>query len=216
MAVCSWHQRQTPRTGGSPQLAVLVTSLLGCADGCRRWCSTSPLRRRIRILFLMLSMLSSPLWDPVPSVRRRAHPYDLVYVPEVAVRCQGRAKNRPSGRRSEHDGNPPHRNTHSIVEYMGRSHHPSPHPGGHSPRTGPHQPRRGVLVPVCRSHDTDTPALGILSPAVWASRDVGHVCNIHSLLLESASTSRATVPGHLHVHRRLGDLIWRRRLAVAE
>ena len=23
-------------------------------------------------------------------------------------------------------------------------------------------------------------------------------------------------PGHLHVHRRLGDLIWRRRLAVAE
>ena len=28
--------------------------------------------------------------------------------------------------------------------------------------------------------------------------------------------SRATVPGHLHVHRRLGDLIWRRRLAVAE
>ena len=40
----------------------------------------------LRILFLMLSMLSSPLCDRLPSVRRRAHPNDLVYVPEVAVR----------------------------------------------------------------------------------------------------------------------------------
>ena len=59
-AVCSWHQRQTPLTGGSPQLLTLLTILLGCADGCRRWCSTSPLRHRLRTLFLMLSMLSSP------------------------------------------------------------------------------------------------------------------------------------------------------------
>ena len=85
-AVCSWHQRQMPRTEGSPQLAVLVTSLLGCAEGCRRWCSTSPLRRRIRILFLMFSMLSSPQCDRLPSVRHRAHPNVLVYVSEVAVR----------------------------------------------------------------------------------------------------------------------------------
>ena len=69
-----------------PQLAVLVTSLLGCAEGCRRWCSTSPLRRRIRTLFLMLSMLSSTLCDRLPSVRCHAHPYDLVDVPEVTVR----------------------------------------------------------------------------------------------------------------------------------
>ena len=69
------------------QLAVLVTSLLGCAEGCRRWCSTRPLSRRLRILFLMLSIISPrPSVVRLPSVRRRAHPYDLADMPEVTVR----------------------------------------------------------------------------------------------------------------------------------
>ncbi len=35
-----------------------------------------------------------------------------------------------SGQRSEHDGNPPHRYAHSIVEHVSRSHHSSSHPMG--------------------------------------------------------------------------------------
>ena len=46
--------------------------------------------------------------------------------------------------------------------------------------------------------------------------DVGHVCNLYSLILESASTSGTVVVGHRHIHWRLGDLICRGRLAVAE
>ena len=46
--------------------------------------------------------------------------------------------------------------------------------------------------------------------------NVGHVCNIHSFLLEHSSTSGTVVVGHRHIHWRLGDLICRGRLAVAE
>ena len=47
-------------------------------------------------------------------------------------------------------------------------------------------------------------------------RNVGCVDNPHSLMLESASTSGASVLSHCHLYKRLGDFIGRRRLSVAE
>ena len=47
-------------------------------------------------------------------------------------------------------------------------------------------------------------------------RDVGHVGNIHSLLLEHSSTSGTVVVGHRHIHWRPRQLICRGRLPVAE
>ena len=47
-------------------------------------------------------------------------------------------------------------------------------------------------------------------------RNVSHVGNSHSLMLESASASRTCVPRYGHLYDRLCDLIWGRQLAVAE
>ena len=47
-------------------------------------------------------------------------------------------------------------------------------------------------------------------------RNVCHVGNSHSLILESASASRTDLHRHRHLYDRLGDFIGRGRLAVAE
>ena len=60
-------------------------------------------------------------------------------------------------------------------------------------------------------------APGIQSPAVWGSAE--YRSRIQPVLPHTRVCLHIPgncPPGHLHVHRRLGDLIWRRRLAVAE
>ena len=99
-----------------------------------------------------------------------------------------------SGQRSEHDGNPPHRYAHSIVEHVSRSHHSSSHPMG----------ARTVLVrsnvPMTPSH---TPAArhasAYLHPVLCHLRsghrgNVGHVRKALSLMFEYASTSGGSFP----------------------
>ena len=121
-----------------------------------------------------------------------------------------------SGQRPQHDGNPPHRYAHSVVQHVRRSHHPSTH----TVRTRPVLVRTNLGVASSypsAAATTPTHLHPVFSHLRSGHRgDIGHVCKTHSLMLESASTSRATVPGHLHIHRRLGDLICRGRLTVAE
>ena len=74
-----------------------------------------------------------------------------------------------TGQRSEHDGNPPHRYAHSVVQHVRRSHHSSTH----TVRTRPVLVRTNLgMAP---SYPSAAPRIGIpapgtLSPAVWASR----------------------------------------------
>ena len=120
------------------------------------------------------------------------------------------------GQRSENNGNPPYRNAHPIVERMGRSHHASPHPV----RAGPVLVSRNFRVLATHS-PAARPAPAYLHPVrshlrTPNRRYVGYVGNIHSLIIESASTSRACVPRHWHFYNRLGHLIGGRRLTVTE
>ena len=121
-----------------------------------------------------------------------------------------------SGQRSEHDGNPPHRYAHSIVQHMRRSHHSSTH----TVRTRPRTVRTNLGVASSYpSAAATTPTY--LHPVFCHLRsghrgDVGHVGNIHSLLLEHSSTSGTVVVGHRHIHWRPRQLICRGRLTVAE
>ena len=51
----------------------------------------------------------------------------------------------------------------------------------------------------------------------WSPPDVVYTpIDVTSLMLESASTSGASVLSHRHLYKRLGDFIGRRRLSVAE
>ena len=121
-----------------------------------------------------------------------------------------------TGQRSEHRRHPPHRNTHSIVEHVRRSHHSSTH----SVRTRP------VLVRTNLGVASSYPSAAATTPThlhpVFSHlrsghrRDVGHLGNIHSLLLEHSSTSGTVVVGHRHIHWRPRQLICRGRLPVAE
>ena len=120
------------------------------------------------------------------------------------------------GQRPEHGGNLPDRNAHTVVEHVGRRHHPSPNPV----RTGSVLVRCNVRMPA-----PDLPAAR-QAPAyphpvrrdlgTRSRRNVGHVGKAHSLRLESASASKTCVPRHGHLYDRLCDLIRGRQLAVAE
>ena len=120
------------------------------------------------------------------------------------------------GQRPEHSGNLSYRNAHPIVEHVSRSHHSPPYPMG----TGP------VLVwGNIGMAASDLPAAGpapaYLHPVrrhlrTPNRRNVCHVGNSHSLILESASASRTDLHRHRHLYDRLGDFIGRGRLAVAE
>ena len=121
-----------------------------------------------------------------------------------------------TSQRSEHSGDLPYRNAHSIVEHVGRRHHSSPYPV----RAGPVLVRRNIGMPPSDLL-TAGPAPAYLYPVPrhlgsGNRRNVGCVDNPHSLMLESASTSGASVLSHRHLYKRLGDFIGRRRLSVAE
>ena len=121
-----------------------------------------------------------------------------------------------TSQRSEHGGDLPYRNAHSIVEHVGRRHHSSPYPV----RAGPVLVRRNIGMPPSDLL-TAGPAPTYLHPVPrhlgsGNRRNVGCVDNPHSLMLESASTSGAGVLTHRHLYKRLGDFIGRRRLSVAE
>ena len=121
-----------------------------------------------------------------------------------------------TSQRSEHSGDLPYRNAHSIVEHVGRRHHSSPYPV----RAGPVLVRRNIGMPPSDLL-TAGPAPAYLHPVPrhlgsGNRRNVGCVDNPHSLMLESASTSVAGVLSHRHLYNRLGDFIGRRRLSVAE
>ena len=121
-----------------------------------------------------------------------------------------------TSQRSEHSGDLPYRNAHSIVEHVGRRHHSSPYPV----RAGPVLVRRNIGMPPSDLL-TAGPAPTYLHPVPrhlgsGNRRNVGCVDNPHSLMLESASTSGAGVFTHRHLYKRLGDFIGRRRLSVAE
>ena len=121
-----------------------------------------------------------------------------------------------SGQRSEHSGNLSYRNAHPVVEHVSRSHHSPPYPMGAGP----------VLVrPNIGMAASDLPAAGpapaYLHPVrrhlrTPNRRNVCHVGNSHSLILESASASRTDLHRHRHLYDRLGDFIGRGRLAVTE
>ena len=121
-----------------------------------------------------------------------------------------------TSQRSEHSGNLPYRNAHSIVEHVGRRHHSSPYPVC----AGTVLVRRNIGMPPSDRH-TAGPAPTYLHPVLrhlgsGDRRNVGCVGNPHSLMLESASTSGTGVLSHRHLYQRLGDFIGRRRLSVAE
>ena len=121
-----------------------------------------------------------------------------------------------TSQRSEHSGDLPYRNAHSIVEHVGRRHHSSPY----AVRAGPVLVRRNIGMPPADLL-TAGPAPAYLHPVPrhpgsGNRRNVGCVDNPHSLMLESASTSGAGVLSHRHLYKRLGDFIGRRRLSVAE
>ena len=121
-----------------------------------------------------------------------------------------------TSQRSEHSGDLPYRNAHSIVEHVGRRHHSSPYPV----RAGPVLVRRNIGMPPSDLL-TAGPAPTYLHsvPRHMGSgnrRNVGCVDNPHSLMLESASISGAGVLSHRHLYKRLGGFIGRRRLSVAE
>ena len=121
-----------------------------------------------------------------------------------------------TSQRSEHSGDLPYRNAHSIVEHVGRRHHSSPYPV----RAGPVLVRRNIGMPPSDLL-TAGPAPTYLHPVPrhlgsGNRRNVGCVDNPHSLMLESASTSGAGVLSHRHLYKRLGDFIGRRRLSIAE
>ena len=120
------------------------------------------------------------------------------------------------GQRSENSGNPPYRNTHPIVEYMGRSLHSvtqavrartmlgGPYIGMLASHSLAARPAPAYLHSV-RSH-LRTPNRGY----------VGYIGNTLSLIHKAASTSGACVLRHRHLYNRPGDLFGRWRLAVAE
>ena len=121
-----------------------------------------------------------------------------------------------TSQRSEHGGDLPYRNAHSIVEHVGRRHHSSPYPV----RAGPVLVRRNIGMPPSDLL-TARPAPTYLHPVPrhlgsGNRRNVGCVDNPHSLMLESASTSGAGVLSHRHLYKRLGDFIGRRRLSIAD
>ena len=121
-----------------------------------------------------------------------------------------------TSQRSEHSGDLPYRNAHSIVERVGRRHHSSPYPV----RAGPVLVWRNIGMPPSDLL-TAGPAPTYLHPVPrhlgsGNRRNVGCVDNPHSLMLESASTSGAGVLSHRHLYKRLGDFIGRRQLSVAE
>ena len=121
-----------------------------------------------------------------------------------------------TSQRSEHSGDLPYRNAHSIVEHVGRRHHSSPYPV----RAGPVLVRRNIGMPPSDLL-TAGPAPTYLHPVPrhlgsGNRRNVGCADNPHSLMLESASTCGAGVLSHRHLYKRLGDFIGRRRLSVAE
>ena len=121
-----------------------------------------------------------------------------------------------TSQRSEHSGDLPYRNAHSIVEHVGRRHHSSPYPV----RAGPVLVRRNIGMPPSDLLAAG-PAPTYLHPVPrhlgsGNRRNVGCVDNPHSLMLESASTSGAGVLRHRHLYKRLGDFIGRRRLSIAE
>ena len=120
------------------------------------------------------------------------------------------------GQRSEHSGNLSYRNAHPIVEHVSRRHHSPPNPVA----AGAVLVRPNIGMPA-----TDLPAAGpapaYLHPVrrhlrTPNRRNVCHVGNSHSLILESASASRTDLHRHRHLYDRLGDFIGRGRLAVAE
>ena len=120
------------------------------------------------------------------------------------------------GQRSENSGNPPYRNTHPIVEYMGRSLHSvtqavrartmlgGPYIGMLASHSLAARPAPAYLHSV-RSH-LRTPNRGY----------VGYIGNTLSLIHKAASTSGACGLRHRHLYNRPGDLFVRWWLAVAE
>ena len=98
-----------------------------------------------------------------------------------------------TSQRSEHSGDLPYRNAHSIVEHVGRRHPSSPYPV----RAGPVLVRRNIGMPPSDLL-TAGPAPTYLHPVPrhlgsGNQRNVGCVDNPHSLMLESAFTSGAGV-----------------------
>ena len=121
-----------------------------------------------------------------------------------------------TGQRSEHDGNPPHRYAHSVVQHVRRSHHPSANPV----RTRP------VLVRTNLGVASSYPSAAATTPAhlhTIASHlgsghlgNVGHVRKTLSLVFEYASTSGTSVRRNRNVSDRCCQFIGRGRLTVAE
>ena len=121
-----------------------------------------------------------------------------------------------SGQRPQRRRHPAHRYAHSVVQHMRRSHHSSTH----TVRTRP------VLVWTNLGVAPSYPSAAATTPThlhpVFCHlqsghrRDVSHVGNIHSRLLEHPSTSGTVVVDHRHIHGRPRQLICRGRLPVAE
>ena len=92
-----------------------------------------------------------------------------------------------SGQRSEHDGNPPHRYAHSIVEHVSRSHHSFSHPMG--ARTVLVRPNIPMTPSTRLPHDTHRHTCTRYRSGHRGN--VGHVRKALSLMFEYASTSGA-------------------------
>ena len=118
--------------------------------------------------------------------------------------------------RSEHDGNPPHRYAHSIVEHVSRSHHTSAHPMG--ARTVLVRPNVGMTP----SHTSAARAAPAYLHTVLTHLRSGHLGNVGnvrkalSLMLEHASTSGAAFRRYRNVNGRFCQFVHRGRLSVAE
>ena len=121
-----------------------------------------------------------------------------------------------SGQRSEYRRHPPNRYAHSVVQHVRRCHHSSTH----TVRTSPVLVLTNVgMAASYTSAAATTPThLHPVLSHLWSGHrgNVGHVGNIHSLVIERPSTSGTVVVGHRHIHGRPRQLICRGRLAVAE
>ena len=103
-----------------------------------------------------------------------------------------------------------------MVQYMGRRHHPLAHSMGAC----------AILVRGDFGMTAANPLSTRLTPAylypvslhigLGHRGNVGHIGEAHSLIFESAPTSRATVPGYRHLNDRFRQVIGRGGLSVAE
>ena len=116
-----------------------------------------------------------------------------------------------SGQRSEHDGNPPHRYAHSIVEHVSRMPSLVFPPDGRSHRTGQVQRPDDALAHACRTNASAYQTR--YSVAVWASGECRSRSQGSLPHVEYASTSGALSAGNRNVNRRCCQFVHRHTVA---